>query len=104
MNSSDETLIYGTVASSPRAAADRFRGCLGTVRIDTNYTKPPRSRTHTSTSCAHPDAWSSSNLKKHGLNTKASVNAVCDGDASRSRMHARHRDESTLHGRHQCDP
>ena len=33
--------IYGTVASSPRAVTDRLLGCVGTVRMDTNYTKPP---------------------------------------------------------------
>ena len=33
--------IFGTVASSPRAVTDRLLGCVGTVRIDTNYTKPP---------------------------------------------------------------
>jgi len=27
--------VYGTVASSPRAATDRLLGCVGTVRIDT---------------------------------------------------------------------
>ena len=33
--------IYGTVASSPRAVTNRLLGCVGTVRIGTNYTKPP---------------------------------------------------------------
>ena len=35
------TRIYETVASSPRAVTDRLLGCVGTVRIDTNYAKPP---------------------------------------------------------------
>ena len=87
--------IYGTVASSPRAVTDRLLGCVGTVRIDTNYTKPPgptpRRSARTLTLGVAQKAWS-----------EASVNAVCDGDASR--MRARHRDESTLHSRHQCDP
>ena len=42
--------FFGTVASSPsgaRAVTDRLLGCVGTVRIDTNYTKA--SWTHTST-------------------------------------------------------
>ena len=38
---SDVNRIFGTVASSPRAVTDRLLGCVGTVRIDTNYTKPP---------------------------------------------------------------
>ena len=92
---SDRTRIFGTVASSPRAAADRLLGCVGTARIDINYTKPPgptpRRSARTLTLGVAQKAWS-----------KASVNAVCDGDASR--MRARHRDESTLHrSRHQCD-
>ena len=32
-----QTEIYGTVASSPRAATDRLLGCVGMVRVDTNY-------------------------------------------------------------------
>ena len=36
-----DKFFYETVASSPRAVTDRLLGCVGTVRIDTNYTKPP---------------------------------------------------------------
>ena len=36
---SKNKFVYGTVASCPRAVIDRLLGCVGTVRIDTNYTK-----------------------------------------------------------------